>query len=305
MRIVRDPADFDAARRRRAGARRSRRSATTRCWSRSTSSTAGTSRCRCSPTRTATSCTSSSATAPPSAGTRRCSRRRRRRRSPPEVRTLVTESAVALARAGRLRQRRHRGVPARRRHRRGLLPGDEHPPPGRAPGHRAGCGSTRPLDLVQLQLRGRRRRAAAVHPGRRRACTGTRSRPGSTPRTPSTASCRRPAPRCGALARRRGGPVLAGRRTASGSTPRWRPGRSSRTAYDPMLGKVIAHGHDREAARRALVDGARRHRVPRADHQPGLPAGAGRERRVPRRDDRHRLARPRRRSREPSPDTAR
>ena len=36
----------------------------------------------------------------------------------------------------RLRQRRHRRVPARQRHRRGLLPGDEHPPPGRAPGHR-------------------------------------------------------------------------------------------------------------------------------------------------------------------------
>ena len=41
-------------------------------------------------------------------------------------------------RARRLRQRRHRRVPARRGHRRGLLPRDEHPAPGRAPGHRAG-----------------------------------------------------------------------------------------------------------------------------------------------------------------------
>ena len=68
------------------------------------------------------------------------------------------------------------------------------------------------------------------------------------------------------------------------------------TAYDPMLGKVIAHGPDREAARRALVDGARRHRDPRAHHQRRLPARAGRERRVPRRHHRHRVARPPRRS---------
>ena len=64
------------------------------------------------------------------------------------------------------------------------------------------------------------------------------------------------------------------------------------TAYDPMLGKVIAHGPDREAARRALVGGPRRDGDPRPDDQRRLPAGAGRERRVPRRDHRHRLARP-------------
>ena len=40
----------------------------------------------------------------------------------------------------RVRRRRHRRVP-RRRGRRLLLPGDEHPPPGRAPGHR---GDDRP-----------------------------------------------------------------------------------------------------------------------------------------------------------------
>ena len=55
------------------------RSATTPCSSNGTSRARGTSRCRCSPTRTATSCTSGSASAACSGGTRRSSRRRRRR----------------------------------------------------------------------------------------------------------------------------------------------------------------------------------------------------------------------------------
>ena len=37
------------------------------------------------------------------------------------------------------------------------------------------------------------------------------------------------------------------------STTPWSRRRSCRTAYDPMLGKVIAHGPDRESARQALV----------------------------------------------------
>ncbi len=64
------------------------------------------------------------------------------------------------------------------------------------------------------------------------------------------------------------------------------------TAYDPMLGKVIAHGPDRETARRALVEALDATGDPRADHQHRVPARAGRERRVPARDHRHRLARP-------------
>ena len=79
------------ARRRRAARRRSRprgaspppRSATTRCCSSGSSSARGTSRCRCSPTRTAPSSTSASASARCSAGTRRSSKRRRRRCSTP------------------------------------------------------------------------------------------------------------------------------------------------------------------------------------------------------------------------------
>ena len=104
--------------RRRASARRSRPSATTPCSSRSTSSPVATSRCRCSPTATATWSTSSSATAPPSAVTRRCSRRRRPRRSP---RSSATRSPRPRSPwpAGRLRERRHRRVPARQRNRAG------------------------------------------------------------------------------------------------------------------------------------------------------------------------------------------
>ena len=72
--------------------------------------------------------------------------------------------------------------------------------------------------------------------------TATRSRPGSTPRTRSAASCRRPAR-----------PSSSAGRPARARRPRPRAGQVVSTAYDPMLGKVIAHGPDREAARRALV----------------------------------------------------
>ena len=72
------------------------------------------------------------------------------------------------------------------------------------------------VDLVALQLRGRRGRAAAVRPGRPRPATGTPSRPGSTPRTPSPASCPRPAR-----------PPWCAGRPGPGSTTRWRAARSS------------------------------------------------------------------------------
>ena len=92
---------------------------------------------------------------------------------------------------------------------------------------------------------------------------------------------------------------------ACASTTRWSRGQVVSTAYDPMLGKVIAHGPDRESARRALVAGARRHRDPRAHHQRRLPAGARGQRRVPRRHHRHRVARPCRRARRPTDDRPR
>ena len=61
------PSTSSPRRSRRPGARPAARSATTRCWSRSTSSPDATSRCRCSPTPTGTSSTSSNATAQPAA----------------------------------------------------------------------------------------------------------------------------------------------------------------------------------------------------------------------------------------------
>ena len=42
-------------------------------------------------------------------------------------------------------------------------------------------------------------------------------------------------------------------RRGAASTTRWSPARSSARAYDPMLGKVIALGPDRETARLALL----------------------------------------------------
>ena len=75
----------DAAQRhqRHAGAKRWRRSATTRSTWRSSSRSRATSRSRCSPTTTATSFTWASATARCSAATRRSSKKRRRRASRP------------------------------------------------------------------------------------------------------------------------------------------------------------------------------------------------------------------------------
>ncbi len=101
---------------------------------------------------------------------------------------------------GRLRERRHGGVPARpggeRRHRRGVLPRDEHPAPGRAPRHRAGGPGPGTGAGPGAAPAGRRGRgAAAVHPGRGDAGTATRSRRASTPRTRGTTSSRRRAPR--------------------------------------------------------------------------------------------------------------
>ena len=166
MRIVRAAEELRRGGRRREARGARRRSATTRSWSRSTSSTAGTSRCRCMadahgnvrpPLRARLL---DPAPAPEGA--------RGGAGADDHAATSASWSpsaAVALARAGRLRQRRHRGVPARRRHRRGLLPGDEHPAPGRAPGHRAG-DRARP---GRAPAAGRRRRAAAVRPGRRHA----------------------------------------------------------------------------------------------------------------------------------------
>ena len=76
----------------------------------------------------------------------------------------------------------------------GLLPRDEHPAPGRAPGHRAGRRPA-PLDLVRPAAARGRGRAAGLRPGRR-PLRGPRHRGAGLRRgRRSAGSCPRPAPR--------------------------------------------------------------------------------------------------------------
>ena len=71
------------------------------------------------------------------------------------------------------------------------------------------------------------------------------------------------------------------------------PGQVVSTSFDPMLGKVD-RPRPRPGERPSRAGGGpRRHQHPRAHHEHRLPPRAGRERRVPRRNDRHGLARPR------------
>ena len=89
---------------------------------------------------------------------------------------LVRASKAILAR-GRLRRRGHLRVP-RRPGRHHLLPRGQHPPAGRAPGHR---GGHRHRPRARAVPHRRRRGARLRRPGRR---AGTRSSSGSTARTP-------------------------------------------------------------------------------------------------------------------------
>ena len=167
--------------------RRARPSATRASTSRSSSSGRATWRSRCWPTGSAP-CTWASASARSSAGTRSWWRRRRRRRSTPELREWMGAAAVAAAQAVGYLRRGHLRVPA------GagpvvLLPRDEHPDPGRAPGHRAGLRRG-PGAGAAPHRRGRAHAGARSLAGSRAA---GRSSAGSPARIRRTASCRPPA----------------------------------------------------------------------------------------------------------------
>ena len=190
------------------------------------------------------------------------------------VRRQVTASGGRPGARGGVRQRRHRRVPARHRHRRGLLPGDEHPAPGRAPRHR-GHHRHRP---GAGPARRRGRGAAAVPPGRHHG-HGPRDR---------GAGLRRGLLRRLPAAGGPGGPgALAGRR-ASGPGAGERPGRRHVVRPDARQDHR-PRPRPRDGPTRA-GRGPRPHRHPGADHQHRVPAGAGGERGVPARDDRHRVA---------------
>ena len=75
----------------------------------------------------------------------------------------MAAAAAAVARVGRLHQRRHDRVPARRG-RLVLLPGDEHAAPGRASGHRD--GDRRRSGAVADPDRARRARSTSIRRGR-------------------------------------------------------------------------------------------------------------------------------------------
>ena len=151
---------------------------------------------------------------------------------------------------GRLSQRRHGRVPARRLGRRGavLLPRDEHAAAGRASRDRDGDG----LDLVHAQLRGRRR--ASRCRGRRSRCrsAATPSSAASTRRTRRRASCRRRAGCCSTASRR--GPASAS--TAASSKAARSPCTTTRCSPSSS-----SRGETREVARRRALDALRRYHV--------------------------------------------
>ena len=171
-------------------------------------------------------------------------------------------------------------------HRALLLPGDEHPPPGRAPGHRAGA-------------RRRPRRAAADAWPRAAALDLRRDRRDLRARDRGAAVRRGPGRRLAAAERAADalrGPGVAGEfdllnrpglRVDSG----FESGSEVSTHYDAMLAKVIAwaptRAGGRAQARRRAVAGA----APRRGHQP-RPAGRDPAARgLPVRRGQHRLPR--------------
>ena len=105
------------------------------------------------------------------------------------------------------------------------------------------------LDLVEWQLRVAAGEPLPLHAGASSRSPATRSRRASTPRTPTAASCRRPAGWCTWRRRRKATHVRVDTGVEQGDeiTP----------FYDPMIAKLIVHGADRPAALAKHAAGAR------------------------------------------------
>ena len=136
-------------------------------------------------------------------------------------------------RGGRLRERGHARVPGRPV-RPGLLHRDQLPHPGRAPGHRDALGP-RPRGRADPH---RRRRAAGLQPGGRRAARPRHRVPhqrrGRGPRLPAAGRRGGALPRPGRPGRAHGQPPLHGYEVPP--------------FYDSLLGKLIVWGPDRATA---------------------------------------------------------
>ena len=201
------------------------------------------------------------------------------------ARPRCTTRPRAAGRGDRLPRRRHGRVPLDPATERVLLPRDEHPPPGRAPGHRGWSTASTWSRCSSRVGRGRDRLADAHAPrAARPRDRGAALRRGPGRRLP--AAERRLLDRCS---------TIPARATASGSTPASRPAARCRTHYDPMLAKVIAHAPDPRRRRPGSWPAALDARPdPRPGHQP-RPAGRGpAPPGVPRRRRQHRLPRPHR-----------
>ena len=167
-----------------------------------------------------------------------------------------------------------------------LLPRDEHPPAGRAPGHRV---HDRPRPR-RPAARGRRRRRLDPEPPRPHGAAIEVRLYAEDPAAdwqPQSGTLRRIAIP-GVDVEFDLGTKTAGLRLDSGVVD----GSVVGIHYDPMLAKVIAWAPDRTQAATALAAALARARDPRRRHQPRparqRPAPSG----VPARRDRHRVLRP-------------